>query len=204
MRVILALAGALLAATGAAAQDRSEFTRFEDCEDRDPGDLAPYLQVCSTPFGFEVWLPYSEHSSAMAIGPNGLEAQFDERPEIGGLNMTIGPVMDWRFRSGEAEPYAGIIRYRGMTPVFDGEIGDFTGEVETNSNILVVLALRPEGEMSACHVAYIDAMEVPNANAVAHTIAASRARDFACAEDEILIVDAENPVRIMLRYPDED
>lgn len=190
MRVVLGLALLMLAIAPALAfQDRSEFTRFEDCEDRDPGDLAPYLQVCATPFGYEVWLPYSEHSSAMAIGPNGLEAQFDQRPEIGGLDMTIGPVMDWRFRSGSAEPYAGIIRYRGQTPVYDGEIGEFTGEVQTNSNVLVVVALRPDGEMSACHVAYIDAMQLPDANVVAHRVAARYAPGFECGSEEVMGID---------------
>jgi len=169
--------------------DRSEYTRLDNCEDRDPGDLAPYLQVCLGPQGQEIWLPYSEHSSAMAIGPDGIEVQLDERPEIGGLYMQIGPVIDWRYAEGEDRPYAAIVRYRGLTPVYDDEAGDYTGETEINNNILVVIALRDQDPVSACHVAYIDAAEIPGANEVAFRLAARYANNFRCGQSEIMVID---------------
>lgn len=188
------MAAALAGLTGPAlaqivSTDRSEYSRLENCQDRDPGDLAPYLEVCEGPQGRDIWLPYSEHSSAMAIGPNGIEAQFDERPVIGGLNMTIGPVIDWRYAEGEDRPYAAIVRYRGMTPEYDPEAGDFTGRTEINDNVLVVMALRDEGPVSACHVAYIDAAEIPGANEVAFRLTARYANNFRCGQSEIMVID---------------
>ncbi|WP_421787496.1 hypothetical protein [Hyphobacterium sp.] len=194
--IIVGFAG-LSAVAGAQdlATDRSEFTRLENCEDRDPGDLAPYLQVCEGLGGREIWLPYSEHSSAMAIGHNGIDAQFDERPQLGGLDMIIGPVIDWRLAEGENEPYAAIVRYRGMTPNYNSETGEYTGGVTTNANVLVVIALREDGPVSACHIAYIDAMQVPDANARAHALAADLAAGFRCGQDPVRYVDADNPDR---------
>lgn len=170
---------------------RSEFTQFDNCEDRDPGDLAPYLQVCFGPQGQEIWLPYSEHSSAMAIGPNGIEAQLDERLSLGGLDMMIGPVIDWRYAPDSDEPYAAIVRYRGMTPNYNQETAEYTGGTTTHSNILVVIALRADGPVSACHMAYINAMEMPNANEIAHALAADVAPRFVCGETRYL--DEDHP-----------
>ena len=178
-----------MAAAQNAATDRSEFTQFENCEDRDPGDLAPYLQVCKGLGEREIWLPFSEHSGAMAIGPDGIETQLDERPEIGGLDMLIGPVIDWRFAEDATTPYAAIVRYRGMTPNYDADTAQFTGGSVTHSNVLVVIALRETGAVSACNVAYIDAIEVPGANEVAHRVAARYAPGFACGADETMVLD---------------
>lgn len=194
MRIVFGAVIAACLAVSALAQDsasgdRSEYTRFEDCEDRDPGPLAPYLQVCTTPYGYDIWFPYSEHSSAMAFGPKGIEAQLDQRPVLSGLDMVIGPVMDWRFRDGETRPYAAIMRYRGQTPVYDQDTAEFTGETETNSNILVVIALPEDGPVSACHVAYIDAMEVPGANEIAHRVASIYAPGFQCGQSETMGLD---------------
>lgn len=194
MRIVLGAALAACLAAGALAQDgasgdRSEYSRFEHCEDRDPGNIAPYLQVCTTPYGYDIWLPYSEHSSAMAFGPDGIEAQLDQRPVLSGLDMVIGPVMDWRFRDGETRPYAAIIRYRGQTPVYNQDTAEFTGETETNSNILAVIALPQSGPMSACHIAYIDALEVPGANEVAHRVASIYAPGFRCGDSEVMLLD---------------
>ncbi|WP_420433474.1 hypothetical protein [Hyphobacterium sp.] len=197
MRYLWIVAGMVglsgMAAAQDAATDRSVFTEFENCEDRDPGDLAPYLQVCEGPDGREIWLPYSEHSGAMAIGPNGIETQLDERPEIGGLDMLIGPVIDWRYADGAPTPYAAIVRYRGMTPNYDADAAEFTGGAVTNSNVLVVIALREQGPVSACHVGYVDAMQVPNANERAHALAAELAPDFHCGADRIRYVGDGKP-----------
>jgi hypothetical protein len=193
MRIWLGIVVTASLTTGALAQfaegHRSEFTGFDNCEDRDPGDLAPYLQICLGPQGQEIWLPYSEHSSAMAIGPNGIEAQLDERPSLAGLDMMIGPVIDWRYRPDGDEPYAAIVRYRGLTPNYNQETGEYTGGTTTNSNILVVIALRADEQVSACHMAYINAMEMPNANEIAHDLAADLEPRFVCGETRYLNAD---------------
>lgn len=171
--------------------NRSEFTDFGICEERDPGDMAPFLEVCTGHAGYEIWNPYSEHGGALAFGPNGIEAQLDIQPPAGGLFLEIGPVIDWRYEAGATRPFANIIRWKGITPVYDEGTAEFTGETRIEANILVVSALRDSGPVSACHIAWIDAQEIANANQIAHEWADRYAADFTCGVDEVVEVTAE-------------
>jgi hypothetical protein len=208
MRILSGIiVSACLAFAGSAQDisgDRSELSRLDACEDRDPGDIAPFLMECEAHAGFRVMMAASDHSASLAFGDNGQIEQFGSGPMIGGLFTTLGPVIEWRHRDGEDKPYANIVRWRGVLPGYDEATGQMTNEETIITNVLVVSALRTDGPVSACHVAYIDASEISGANELAHEIARTAAPGFACGEDRVMRIDAENPVRIMLRYPSDD
>ncbi|GJL97253.1 MAG: hypothetical protein DHS20C06_10700 [Hyphobacterium sp.] len=193
MRILSGIiVSACLAFAGSAQDtlgDRSELSRIDACEDRDPGDIAPFLMECESHAGYRVMMAASEHSASLAFGDNGMIEQFGEHPQINGLYVALGPVIEWRHREGEATPYANIVRWRAITPVYDEANGVMTGEEIVSQNVLVVSALRPDGPVSACHVAYIDASEISGANEVAHRVAARYAPGFRCGQSEIMILD---------------
>jgi len=188
LMVLMCLTGSAFA-QGEVESDRSELSRIDACQDRDPGDFSPFLMECESHAGYRVMIAASEHSARLAFGDNGHREQFEESPEIGGLYTTLGPVIEWRHREGEAEPFANIIRWRGILPEYDEDAGDFTGESSVVSNVLVVSALDNDGEASACHVAYIDAAEIPGANEVAHRVSARYVPGFRCGASEVMVLD---------------
>mgnify|MGYP003627153412 FL=1 len=193
MRIVMScvLTLGLVACTNPqSGQSRGEITEISNCQQREPAGLAPFLHECEGWPGIPVFTASSEHSSALAFGVLGLDRQFAERPPTGGLYSTIGPDIDWRFAEGATRPFAAIVRWRGVSPAYDEEAGDFTGETDINGNILVVAALRPDGPASACHVAYVDAAEVPYANSVARAVADQLAPGFRCGTDSVTHIDA--------------
>lgn len=181
----LAFAGSAQDAPG----DRSELSRIDACEDRDPGDIAPFLMECESHAGFRVMIAASDHSASLAFGDNGHLAQFGDGPMVGGLFTMLGPVIEWRYHDGEDKPFANIVRWRGVLPGYDEATGQMTNEETIVANVLVVSALRPDGPVSACHVAYIDASEISGANEVAHRVAARYAPGFQCGVSEMMVLD---------------
>jgi hypothetical protein len=89
---------------------------------------------------------------------------------------TLGPKIEWRLSNdlGRWMPVATIVRYHTA----DAETGEDKGQV------LVVTQL-VEGQ--TCHIAYIDALANPNANALAQQ-AADTSGKFDCANDEVEII----------------
>jgi len=169
--------------------DRSELSRLDACEDRDPGDIAPFLMECESHAGFRVMMAASDHSASLAFGENGQIEQFAAGPMVGGLFTTLGPVIEWRYHEGEDKPFANIVRWRGVLPGYDEASGQMTNEETIVTNVLVVSALRPDGTVSACPVAHIDAAEIPGANEVAHRVAARYAPGFRCGQSEVMVLD---------------
>ena len=181
-----------------ALEDRSETTRIEMCESRDPGDFAHILAECESYAGYRVMLAASEHSARLSFGRNGMLAQFDEAPRIGGLYVALGPVIEWRHRAGEDFPYDNIVRWRCFLPQRDEETGEMTNEEEIIDNVLVVSRLDNDSAMSACHIAYIDATEVYGANEVAHRLARRYAPEFRCGVDPVMRINARSAEQLGL------
>lgn len=75
--------------------------------------------------------------------------------------------LEWRFvrRNGQVVPFATIQRY-------------FTKAGQRTGEVLVVTKVTPTED---CHVAHVDALEIPDAIALARSIADREARGFNCA-----------------------
>lgn len=182
MAVLEILAAANLLA--GAIQDgpaESAYTRIENCllvEELNDPPIA--ISACPGYRGTTVVLVGAEHGSAVAFGPRGHDAQFNEGPPRRAPLRMPGEVVEWRIAGGEA--HAAILRWFNVNY-----------ENETAGNWLVVAALRPEGAVSACQAAYVDALAVPDANALARAIADRLAPRFACGEDQPVIFGADSP-----------
>ncbi len=86
----------------------------------------------------------------------------------------INDIIEWRLKkiNGDFMPFATILRWKTES----GEYG------EVKSEILVVTKLE---QNNTCHIAYINAKMVPNANELAREIADNKAENFNCETDEI-------------------
>lgn len=84
----------------------------------------------------------------------------------------LGAKIEWRVSNDEGRwlPFATILRYFTTKP--DGSEGE--------GQVLVVTKVAPG---ATCHVAYIDALANPDANALAQKVADEKARDFDCEKD---------------------
>ncbi|WP_291843356.1 hypothetical protein [Maricaulis sp.] len=146
-------------------------------------ERASYVQACD---GVGGWTWYS------VSGEHGQSSRFSDRqdPDVGGqYGGYIGnfgeyhTVIEWRVGLAGA-PYATIHRYVSAT--FE------TGDAERQET-LIVTTLRSGETPTSCHVGYVDATAVPNANAIAREMADRLAPDFDCARGEIWVVDAASP-----------
>ncbi|OLF73959.1 hypothetical protein AWH62_07350 [Maricaulis sp. W15] len=142
-----------------------------------------YVQACDGVAGWRWIAEASEH---------GQTSRFSDRndPETGGqYGGYIGnfgqyhTVIEWRVGV-TGTPYATIHRYISAT--FE------TGEPERQET-LIVTALRPGGTPTSCHVGYVDASAVADANRIARDMADQLASDFDCDSGEIWVVDAASP-----------
>ncbi|MEO1040612.1 MAG: hypothetical protein AAFX09_13850 [Pseudomonadota bacterium] len=191
---IAALFSLGLGGHAAAQAPDSTYTAIEDCRERDGPESAPLFFECEAMGEWRVFLGASDHSSRLAFGQRGVETQFEQSPLTRGLFQNVGDVLEWRGLSrGEwFAPYATISRWRAVTQQYDQETGEFTDQVRRDQEFLVVAALRSDGPVSACHVAYIDAAQLASANLIARQIADNRASVFMCGRDEVLRINASN------------
>ncbi len=92
----------------------------------------------------------------------------------------INDVIEWRLMqtNGNFIPFATILRW--FPDIYD-ENG-----IAKKGNILVVTKLE---QNNTCHIAYIDAKIIPNANELAREIADNKAENFNCEIDEIYRID---------------
>ena len=90
----------------------------------------------------------------------------------------INDIIEWRLKkiNGNFMPFATILRWKTES----GENSEIKGE------ILVVTKL---AKNNTCHIAYIDAKIIPNANELAREIADNKAENFNCEIDEIYRID---------------
>jgi hypothetical protein len=91
---------------------------------------------------------------------------------------SLGGKIEWRIsnREGQWKPFAAIVRF-----FVDNGTG---AEPQKQGQVLVVTQVKPG---ATCHIAYIDALANPDANAMAQKAADEKAGDFDCAgEPEII------------------
>lgn len=86
--------------------------------------------------------------------------------------------VEWR--AAGARPFAIIQRWH----IADGADPDKEGR--PNTKAMLVVTRLPPGPV--CHVAYVDAIANPNANALARQAADAFARSFQCGKDEVKII----------------
>lgn len=205
-RIIVAgLACGLLAGAAHAQSIDSAYTRDLTCgETVEGGELAPYFTVCEGYGGWRVAYGSSEHTSRIAFGDRGLDRQFGQSPELSGLDLHAGEVIEWRVvrESGGWRPFATINRWTGSVPNYDENTGEFPGGSRVNSQVLVVTALREAGPVSACHVAYVDALTVSDHNAIARLVADHETPGFDCETGGVLLVDADDAAGLRAQYGD--
>ena len=95
----------------------------------------------------------------------------------------VGETLEWRLRTEQSStsstpeqiPFATILRWHT-------ESGDMA---QNKGEILIVTKLEPG---NTCHVAYIDAKLVPNANQIARDFADTEVAGFNCKTDDIFYV----------------
>lgn len=89
----------------------------------------------------------------------------------------IGDTLEWRVsnRTGDFVPFATILRY--FTQEGDGS--------QPDGQVLVVTKIE---EGNTCHIAYVDARAVTDANTIARQLADENAHDFDCDTDAVTIV----------------
>jgi hypothetical protein len=114
----------------------------------------------------------------------GLKAkeQCSSRQTLAPFN-TIGKTLEWRLVRefpGHMTPIATILRYRTDS---DGRTGEY----------LVVTKI---GKDDSCHVAYVDARALPDANQLARDAADRFAQDFVCGRDEPFMMTPSGPAEV--------
>lgn len=174
----LTIAAALLAGAAQAGPAESAYTRIENCLlVEEIADAPVVISACPGHRGTAVIIAGGDHGSAVAFGPRGLDAQFAEAPPRTAPLLGPGDVVEWRIADGTA--YATILRWYNANY-----------ENQTVGNWLVVTALRSGGEVSACQVAYVDALTLSDANALARDISDQLAPRFVCGQDLPVTFDA--------------
>lgn len=174
-----------------ALEPTSTYTELDNCVEIHDEEVAGAIinQRCEGYAGWPVYLAASEHSSSLAYSERGKQAQFAERPLRSGLFQSFSDTIEWRLGDNGA-PFATIHRWRAVAPVIDPDTGAFTGETERFGEELVVTALLDQGDLGACHIAYIDATEVRQANELARIIADAWGPDARCDGRAPFRVDA--------------
>lgn len=176
--VLLLLPGAAAAAAG------SVYTEIdlEACpQGEDFGEAPAYEVICPGPPGWEVRVVEGDLRFHAEPRPAGMQTELSFQT-LAPFN-TIHATAEWRGETvaGTFEPYAFILRY-----FTDGGSGD---EAD-NGNVLVVSKVAREG---SCHVAYVDAAQHADANALARQAADTMARGFECAAHTPVTVSPGQP-----------
>ncbi len=180
MALILSLAGA---SGGAAQQISSVYTEFDlnHCviveKIEQTGSI---IQRCRALDGFPVFIAEDDLRFFVGYGPAGRKQKaFNQTlPQFNSIHNQI----EFRICSGARHPFAAILRY-----FTDGGSGRPKGQM--------LIVTKIEGA-EACHMAYIDAVANPDANALAQRTADTMAPGFNCARDEARTVGAAGPNRM--------
>lgn len=180
---MLALMIITLAAQDAPPEVSSAYSELSSCVEIE--GPAPINERCEGYGGWTVFVSASDHSSGLAYSNRARDEQFTQRPITDGQFQSFERTIEWRVRQLDEAwaPFATIHRWRSGTQVVDPDTGAFTDEIETNSHLLVVTALRAQGPIGACHAAYVDVREVYEANIVARQFADAMADEFRCGID---------------------
>ena len=136
---------------------------------------------CPGPKGYKLYLAEGDLRFMMAYGKKARE-QRAATQTLPGFNsifaddQTERATLEWRMRylKGKWTPFATVLRYY----TYDG-----AAEPPVRGQVLVVAKVGPKAGTDACHVAYIDALANPDANALAQRTADEKAEAFDCTKD---------------------
>lgn len=169
---LLALSFALLPAPARAAEIESVYTKLDlkRCKDVTPEEIKDNgaVLICSGYDGTDVRVAEGDLRIFVSYGPNAATqtAAYETLPQFN----TIGETLEWRVKreGGKRKPFATILRFRWDSDLIEG-------------STLVVTKL---GTDDACHMAYVEATDNPQANEQARAIADKEAAAFACKKDK--------------------
>lgn len=182
---ILALSAPACAQAGEGGNDSAYVRVFDNCTTYQAEDEPVHFSDCTGLAGWTVHIVAGEHGAAVAYSQRGKEAQWRENPPRAAIFQDLGQVMEWRL-DGSGAPFATI--YRSI----------FTGyQAGEGGQYLTVAALRPEGELGACHVAYVEAAQQPNANQIARDAADYLAPDWQCGVEEPIVFDLDSELDVL-------
>lgn len=148
---------------------------------------------CPGPKGYALFLAEGDLRFMVAYGKKARE-QRAATQTLGPFNSifpddkTERATVEWRLRyqKGKWTPFATVMRYF----TYDG---DATPPV--HGQVLVVAKVGPKGGVDACHVAHIDALANPDANALAQRTADEKAEAFDCTkEPEVIGLTGKSPM----------
>lgn len=151
----------------------SSYTKInlDECTLLDTSDMGASW-ACPGYKGYPLYVAEGDLRFFVSYGFGALDemAASQTLPAFNNINDTL----EWRLTqiNGNFTPFATILR-------FITEYGEMS---ELRGNILVVTKLE---QGNTCHIAYIDAQIVPNANELAREIADNYAQNFDCQNDEI-------------------
>jgi hypothetical protein len=180
--VALAAAAALALASGAAhaGEPVSKFTRIDlkKCKSIDRSEQGASW-ICKGLKGYSLYVAEGDLRMFVGFGDR-YKDQRASTQTLSAFNSLFEKngttTVEWRLKDGV--PYAAIIRYNTQS--------DASGTM-LEGQVLVVSKVGPRNGKDACHVAYIDALANPDANALAVQAADTTAPTFPCAKDPIVM-----------------
>lgn len=183
------LAGVFVAAVAATAS-AEPVSKYSDIDleacpkGQDFGDEPAYEAICPGPDGWE--LRVMEGDLRFWVEPRRAGEQTEMHFQTLSAFNTVNSKAEWRgeIAAGSFEPYAMILRY-----FTDSGMGEESGK----GNVLVVTKVPATPGERSCHIAYVDAKAVENANEVAQQIADTMADSFDCESHTPLTVSPGEP-----------
>ncbi len=173
----LALVGALVLAPGSGVQAQQVVSSYTDvdldeCTVIESDDFGA-TWACSGLKGMPVMIAEGDLRMFVSYGLTSTTERAAEQT-LPPFNH-LGPKIEWRVSNadGSYKPFATILRY--FVSKQDGE---------TEGQVLVVTKIAPG---ATCHVAYIDALANPDANALARQAADDKAVDFDCRNEPEMV-----------------
>jgi len=180
----------LMSSTACAQDNDSAYvTVFESCTQHEAKNEPVWYSDCA---GYDDWTVHiiaGEHGSAVAYSDRGQDIQWRENPPRIGPFQDLGNVMEWRLNE-EGDAFATIHRtiYSGYDS--DQNVDPHEGQY------LTVTALRREGPVGGCHVAYVEAAQQAGANQIARDAADMLAPDWQCGVEEPYVFDLDSEMGV--------
>ena len=179
-KIFLSVILALLMLKGGNAQEvTSAYTKInlDECLLLDADDMGASW-ACPGYKGFPLYVAEGDLRFFVSYG-FGAPSEKAARQTLPAFN-TINNTIEWRLTqiNGNFFPTASILRF--FPDISDQQGGEFK-----EGNILVVTKIEAG---NTCHIAYIDAQLVDNANEIARNLADSEAPNFNCETDDIFVI----------------
>ncbi|AKS41538.1 hypothetical protein WM2015_1164 [Wenzhouxiangella marina] len=189
MKHVIMAAVVLASATAAVQAQDSVYTPLdkERCQILLEETEAPgaYTESrCTGHGGWSLFLRSGEHGESSAYSQG---SAIPKDFEYGGYVGNFGnyhDVVEWRLDS-DGVPFATIHRYHSAVVVENGDMAP--------TSVLIVTGLRPGGERESCHIGYILASEVADANVQARRMADEIAPLIDCEDHQPFRIDTSVP-----------